>query len=327
MCPSCVRVFSIVIQKFEILITVKIKFVTKRLNFFIKGVMNKCNICPRLCGIDRKESIGYCGAKTLEISKVMKHYWEEPIISGTEGSGTIFFSHCSLRCVYCQNYLISQDEGEKISVNYLAEIFKTLENSGVNNINLVTPTHYVEEIEQAIKIYRPKIPIVWNTSGYETVETIKRVSEFVDIFLTDIKYFNSEISLRYSKADDYFEKASKAVLEMRKKYDIIINGIMKSGLIVRHLILPNQYDDSRKILKFIAEKMGTDTIISLMSQYTPNSNLSDFPEINRKIKPIEYKFVVNYAIELGFKKGFIQEFTSADCSFIPAFGNGKLIEI
>ena len=280
----------------------------------------KCELCPRKCGIDRKTQVGFCCAKTLKVARVMKHFWEEPIISGTNGSGAIFFSHCSLKCIYCQNKEISQDgKGEEITVNNLVEIFKELEKTGVHNINLVTPTHYTDEIISALKIYRPRVPIVWNTSGYEEVSTIKKLKSYVDIFLTDIKYFSSDISSKLSYAKDYFEKASKAVLQMRDNIpeDIIENGVMKKGLIIRHLVIPSFSADSLKIVEWINNNLGNKTYISLMSQYLP---LNDSPApINRKIKPIEYKIVMNKLLKLGFNNTFIQDMDSANEKFIPKF--------
>ena len=217
----------------------------------------KCEICPRKCKIDREKQVGFCGAKTLKIAKVMLHQWEEPIISGKHGSGAIFFSHCTLKCLYCQNSEISEfGNGKETTVFELAKIFEDLENSGAENINLVSPTQYTNEIIEALKIYRPKIPVVWNTGGFETVETIKKLKGFVDIFLTDLKYFSPEISKDLSKAEKYFEFASKAILEMRKnqpKDEFFENGMMKKGLIVRHLVLPTFHDDSINIFNCLCE--------------------------------------------------------------------------
>ena len=197
----------------------------------------KCELCPRKCGINREENAGFCGVKTLKVARVMLHLWEEPIISAGKGSGAIFFSGCNLKFLYCQNFEIShQAKGNEISPKDLAEIFKDLEKQGAANINLVTPTHFADGIVEALEIYRPKIPIVWNTSGYEEVETIKKISKYVDVYLTDLKYFSSELSKNFSNAENYFEKASKAILEMRKAQpkDVVENGVMKKGLIVRH---------------------------------------------------------------------------------------------
>ena len=282
----------------------------------------KCEICPRKCKINREKQVGFCGAKTLKIAKVMLHEWEEPIISGERGSGAIFFSHCSLKCLYCQNCEISSfGEGKELSVEQLAEIFKDLEKAGANNINLVSPTHYLNEIISAFKIYKPKIPIVWNTSGFETVETIKKLKNYVDIFLTDLKYFSPELSKDFSKAENYFEFASKAILQMRKNQpkDIIENGIMKKGLIVRHLVLPSCHYDSIKIFNWINKNLENETIVSLMSQYIPCHEALNNKKLNRKLKPLEYKIVLSHVEKLGFKNGYFQDFSSAQSCYIPDF--------
>lgn len=287
-----------------------------------------CNICPRHCNIDREKTYGFCkSGKKAKIVKVMKHFWEEPIISGTDttpkkGSGTIFFSGCNLKCVYCQNYEISHgDLGKEYSPNELVELFKKIEKSGATNINLVTPTHFSNEILTALKIYKPNIPVVWNTNGYESVETIKQLKGYVDIFLTDLKYFSSELSKKYSHCEDYFEKTSKAILEMRKicPQDIIKNGLMQSGIIIRHLILPNNFKDSYKILEWIKENLGAETYISVMGQYVPCDKAKDYPEIDRKLKPLEYNLVLHKFEELDFQNGFSQDLKSATTDFIPDF--------
>lgn len=289
---------------------------------------NLCKNCPRHCQIDRSKEIGYCGATSMcQVAKVMTHYWEEPIISGGEntelkGSGAIFFSHCNLKCVYCQNYEISHsDIGELYTPEELAMLFKKLENEKVANINLVSPTHYSSEILSALKIYKPNIPVVWNTNGYESVEIIESLKGYVDIFLCDFKYFDSKISSKYSNCDDYFQKVCLAIKKMREicPKDIIKKGLMKSGLIIRHLILPSYTKDSSEILRWIANNLGTKIYISLMSQFTPIPNMENYPELNRKLMPIEYKIVVNYVNKLGFKNGFLQELESANSKFIPTF--------
>ena len=288
----------------------------------INNDIKLCNICPRNCNIDRFNLSGYCGAKGLKIALVMKHFWEEPIISGTNGSGSIFFSHCSLKCIYCQNYKISSGGlGKETTVEKLAGLFKQLEQSGVHNINLVSPTHYTNEIIAALNIYKPNIPIVWNTSGYETSDTIKKLKDYVDIYLCDFKYYDSSLSKEYSSAPDYMEKCTSALLQMRKNQpnDIIENGIMQKGIIVRHLVLPTHFNDSIKILEWIKCSLGINTIISLMNQYTPCYKALNHPILKNKLKQIEYKIVLNKFLELGFKSGFSQEKTSAICDFIPDF--------
>lgn len=286
-----------------------------------------CNICPRNCNVNRETSVGFCKAKNKPIvSKVMLHYFEEPPISGSHGSGAIFFSSCNLKCIYCQNYEISTEcQGKEIDTETLVSLFKQLENAGANNINLVTPTHFTEQIIDALKIYKPKIPIVWNTSGYECAETIKKLGGFVDIFLTDLKYVSSELSSKLSLAPNYFEECSKAILEMRKiqPVDVFENGLMKKGMIIRHLCLPNQTKDSEAVIDWINQNLGNQTILSLMAQYTPMGNAKSLPEINRKIKPIEYKILVNKLKNLGFKNVFLQDYTSASEEFTPDFKTNK----
>lgn len=280
----------------------------------------KCNICPRNCNVERNENVGYCKSGKLKIAKTMLHFWEEPIISGTKGSGAIFFSGCNLNCVFCQNYEISQkNKGEELNVLELVEIFKKFEELGAHNINLVSPTQFTTEILAALKIYKPKIPVVWNSNGYEKPETIEKLKGFVDIFLVDFKYFNNDLAIKYSKAPNYFENASKTILKMREvvSQDITYNNIMQKGLIIRHLILPTHYKDSIKILDYINEKLGNQTYVSLMSQYLPLNN-SPAP-INRKISPLEYKIVVNHALKLNFENCFCQELTSANSNYIPKF--------
>lgn len=297
--------------------------------------MEKCNLCPRNCNKDRIKDFGFCGAtKKAKIAKVMLHYFEEPIISGTDttnkkGSGAIFFSHCTLKCVYCQNYKISRgDLGREVGARKLSNIFKRLENLGATNINLVTPTHYTDIIIKALNIYKPSIPIVWNTSGYESQETIERLKDYVDIFLTDFKYYDNNIAKKYSACPDYFENASKALIKMREiiPQDIVIDGLMKKGIIIRHLVLPSCSDDSKKIFNWIKNNVGTDIYISLMSQYTPCQNYPRFPELNQKIKPLEYKIVENYIEKLGFKKGYEQEIESSSTKFIPEFEKSSEIK-
>ena len=293
---------------------------------------NLCNICPRKCNVDRLTKFGFCKAgNTIKISKVMLHFFEEPPISGIDtserkanGSGTIFFSSCNLGCVYCQNSDISSKcSGKEVSIQKFIEIMKQLESAGANNINMVTPTHYTLQILEALKTYKPKIPIVWNTSGYENSETIKLLNGYVDIFLTDFKYFNSNLSKIYSFAENYPENCKKAILEMRKvsPEDIFENGLMKKGIIIRHLVLPNQINDSEKIIDWINKNLGNKTYISLMSQYTPVYNANKYNEINRKIKPIEYKILVKKLEKLNFTNVFLQDFSSASSIFTPDFNS------
>lgn len=280
-----------------------------------------CNNCPRSCNIGGGQT-GFCNASKLKVSMVMRHKWEEPIISGENGSGCIFFSSCNLKCCFCQNSEISfTSTGKEITVNELVDIFKLLEKSDVHNINLVSPTHFSDKIIKALKIYKPSIPIVWNSNGYENPKTIELLKDLVDVYLVDFKYFDNKLATKYSNANNYFEKASACILQMRKNQpqDIIENGLMKKGLIIRHLILPSHIEDSKNILNWIFTNLGTKTYISLMSQYLPLFNANKYEEINRTLKPIEYKIVLNHLEKLGFTNGFSQEPSSADKSFIPPF--------
>lgn len=287
--------------------------------------MQKCNICPRNCNVDRKFNIGFCGAdNNLKIAKVMLHQWEEPLISGTDekrGSGAIFFSNCSLKCIYCQNWQISNGKGENFTKSQLVDIFKKLEDSGAYNINLVSPTHYTNQILSALDKYKPNIPVVWNTSGYETTQNIAKIKDYVDIYLTDLKYKNPSLSKTFSGAENYFEYASNAILEMLKNQpkNILKNNILQKGVIIRHLVLPNCTQDSIDILGWIAKKVGTNCILSIMSQYLPCYKALQSDSLNRKLKPIEYKRVLTHAQKLGFENGFIQDFSSSTCEFIPNF--------
>lgn len=282
-----------------------------------------CNLCPRKCNVNRDLKSGFCGvSNTLKVARAQLHFWEEPIISGTNGSGTIFFSGCNLKCVYCQNYNISNENfGKDITTQRLAEIFKELENAGAHNINLVTPSHYVKQIVEALNIYKPKIPVVYNTSGYDSVEELKMLEGYVDVYLTDLKYYSSELSQKYSSAKNYFEVCSLAIKEMIRQQpkNVIENGLIKKGVIIRHMVLPNCINDSFKVLEWIKNNLGEDVIVSVMGQYTPYFNASKFPEINRKLKPVEYKLVINHFNKLGLKNGFMQSLDSADENFIPPF--------
>ncbi len=283
-----------------------------------------CNICPRKCNVDLDKAIGFCGKKgnKIKVAKVMRHKWEEPIISGEKGSGAIFFAYCSLKCCYCQNYQLSHlGGGRECSENELAGFIEKLDKSNVENINFVTPTHYTNNILNALKIYSPSVPIVWNTSGYELEENIESLKDVVDIFLFDFKYFSTEKSMEYSKAKDYFEVCLKALKKARQiiPQDIVENGKMKKGIIIRHLVLPGNSEDSIKIFEKIKEEIGVNFYISLMSQYVPFYKAKEHPVLKNKIKPLEYKKVVNKITKLGFEKGFIQDFDSSSCEYTPNF--------
>lgn len=287
-----------------------------------------CSLCPRECNVDRDNGkTGYCGVgNTVKIARAALHMWEEPCISGSEGSGTVFFSGCNLGCVYCQNRDISRGQrGKEITIEELAEIFLKLQSEGANNINLVTPSHYVNQIIRALDIARLdglKLPIVYNTGSYEKVETLKKLEGYVDIYLPDCKYYDSERAKKYSNAPDYFETAIKAIEEMHSQVgspEFDENGIMKKGIIVRHLILPGGTKDSKKIIKYAYDRFGDDIYLSIMSQYTPmgSSVMEKYPELNRKITKREYERVIEYALNLGIENAFIQEGDVAEESFIP----------
>lgn len=292
--------------------------------------MNKfshCDICPRHCNIDRKSKRGFCGAGDLpRLARAALHMWEEPCISGKRGSGTVFFSGCNLRCVFCQNKEISIGGfGKEVSVNRLSEIFVELRDLGAHNINLVTPTPYIPQIKAAIDMVRKKvdIPFVFNTGGYDSVESIRALDGYTDIFLTDMKYFSSELSAKYSKASDYFEKAIQALRQMLKqvgKPDFSTDGMMRRGVIVRHLVLPNCRKDSINLLDALAAEFPVDSfVLSLMSQYTPpKEQIDEFPELNRRITTFEYTSVLNHALSLGFK-GYMQDRSGATSEYTPSF--------
>lgn len=280
-----------------------------------------CSICPRHCNVDRSVNLGFCQSPdNFRVARAALHFWEEPCISGKEGSGTVFFSGCNLKCVFCQNNEISaENKGVKISDDKLISIFENLISQGANNINLVNPTHYAKRLAKVLSRWESPVPIVYNSSGYEEVETLKALDGLIDIYLPDLKYIRAEKAMRYSKAADYFEKASAALLEMRRQVEDKFDGdIMKSGMIIRHLILPQNTNSSIAVLDFIKSNFPN-TFVSLMAQYTPCGDLSEFPEINRKITKREYEKVVNYAFDNSFDKLFIQELSSADKSFIPKF--------
>ena len=297
-----------------------------------------CDLCPRECGINRKTDIGFCGGGEFPVvARVALHKWEEPCISGDKGSGTVFFGGCNLKCVFCQNYVINhndfrnqdlrnqdlRNQGKEVTTQNLKDIFKRLEAQGAHNINLVTPTHYTQQIYEALSDISLSIPVVWNSSGYERVEILKQLEGLIDIYLPDIKYYDDNISLKYAGVSNYFQIACKAVLEMKRQIDlpIIENGIMKKGVIIRHLVLPGHTFQAMKILKWIKENMSEDIYVSLMCQYIPMGRACDFPEINRRLKRKEYARVVEYMLSLDFKNGFLQDLSSASEVFVPSFNS------
>lgn len=289
------------------------------------GKKMNCNICPRKCNVNREDKLGFCKmSNTLKIARASLHMWEEPCISGENGSGTVFFTGCTLKCVFCQNRdIATYNNGKEITIERLSDIFIELMDKGANNINLVTPTHYVPQIIKAINLAKSKgmnLPILYNTSGYESVDTLKMLDGIVDIYLPDFKYYSDDIAKKYSNVGNYVETAKLALQEMTRqigkaKFD---NGIMTRGVIVRHLILPSYSEDSKKVIKYLYETYGDDIYISIMNQYTP-FRMEDYMELNRKVTTYEYTKVVDYAIKLGVTNGFVQEGSAASESFIPDF--------
>ena len=286
-----------------------------------------CKICPRECGVDRSKQAGACGATDkMKVALVSIHNYEEPCISGTEGSGKLFFSNCNLRCVYCQNFKISRNGyGKEITVQRLADIFIEQQNRGVNNINLVTPTMYVDQIIESIKIARKnglKIPIVYNSSGYEKVETIKKLAGYIDIYLPDFKYASNRLALRYSGVNNYVESAISSISEMIKQVGKPVfndKGIMVKGVVIRHMILPNNVLNSKMVLKNIAKLFKDDTMVSVMAQYFPTGNAAKYPEINRKITKEELAEVEECLEDLNITNGYIQELGEHEEEYVPDF--------
>lgn len=287
--------------------------------------ITKCELCPRRCKVDRTKGYGFCGENyEIRIANYQLHFWEEPVISGKNGSGTVFFSGCVLKCVFCQNYEISaQNKGYVITPQRLGEIFLSLQEKGANNINLVNPTHFVPQILQALDLVKSelKIPVVYNCGGYERVETLEMLKGYVDIFLPDVKYFSGEISKKYSKAEDYFENSIKAVKKMVELVGkpVIQDGLMKQGVIVRHLVLPNCRKDSIQVVKALGENFSKDEIlISLMSQYVPMYKALEIKELNRRVSTFEYESVLAECEKYGWD-GFLQEKSSASDIYVPPF--------
>lgn len=296
---------------------------------FLHTQMQDCTLCPRDCHANRLSGqLGYCGQTAeLTAARAALHFWEEPCISGSNGSGTVFFSGCSLKCVFCQNHDIALGEkGKTISLDRLGEIFIELQKQGAHNINLVTPSHFIPQIRYALikaKSMGLTLPIVYNTGSYENVSSLRMLEGLIDIYLPDLKYFSPELSKSYSHAPDYFEKATAAIVEMfrqvgRPQFDEN-SGLMKKGVIVRHLLLPGQSKDSKKILRYLHENYKNDIYVSIMNQYTPLPHVSTIPELNRRVTSSEYDRIVHFAEAIGIEQGFIQEGSAADESFIPPF--------
>lgn len=287
-----------------------------------------CELCPRKCHANRLSgNKGFCGAdNTIHIARAALHFWEEPCISGEEGSGTVFFTGCTMKCIFCQNKEISRGMcGKEISTERLSEIFLELKEKKANNINLVTPMHYAPFIMDALDLSRQNgldLPIVWNTGGWENEDMVKAVKDYADIWLTDFKYYDNSLAEKFSSAPKYFETADKALKAMVSQTGNPVfsqNGIMEKGVIVRHLILPEHTDDSKKVLEYLYNTYGDRIWISIMNQYTPLCNDERYPELSRKVSDEEYDDVINYAIDLGITNAFVQEGGTVSESFIPPF--------
>lgn len=288
------------------------------------NVLKQCNLCPRNCLVNRYEKVGYCRAKAkLKIALASIHMWEEPVISGRDGSETIFFSHCNLGCIFCQNYKIRNGYGKEITIKRFSEICLELQSRGANNINLVTPTHYVPLIRKGLIQAKNRgliIPIVYNTSSYENEATIESMKELVDVYLADLKYYDDSYAKKYSNCNNYFEVATKAIGKMVEQVGspIIHNGLMKRGVIVRVLLLPGLLEDAKKIIKYLYETYHDNIYISIMNQYTPVDKYV-YEELNNKVAESVYDELVNFAYDIGVRNAFIQEGETQNDSFIPNF--------
>jgi len=296
----------------------------------MRDILERCTLCPRRCGVNRYEKAGFCGEKSaVRIARAELHYWEEPCISGSKGSGTVFFSGCALKCCFCQNYEISAEgKGFSVTEKELSDIFIMLQNRGAHNINLVNPTHFVPQILKALELAgdKLKIPVVYNSGGYDDLETLELLRGKVSIFLPDLKYCDSGLSKRFSNAADYFDKASAAIKKMAEiagKPVFDENGIMQRGVIVRHLVLPNCRHDSAKLIGWLTDTFEKDEIlVSVMSQFTPVYKAFDFKELSRRTSTFEYNYVADLLEKSGFD-GFCQQKSSADECFIPQFYDKK----
>lgn len=289
--------------------------------------MQDCTLCPRMCHANRLEGqFGFCGqGAALTAARAALHFWEEPCISGTNGSGTVFFSGCNLQCVFCQNHDIALGQkGRKVTPDRLSDIFVELQKEGANNVNLVTPSHFIPQIRYALIRAKEKglsIPVVYNTGSYEEVSSLRLLDGLVDIYLPDLKYYSAELSSQYSHAADYFEKATAAIAEMFRQVGKPVEEgkLLHRGMIVRHLLLPGQTKDSKKILRYLHETYGDDIYVSIMNQYTPLPHVASIPELNRKVTAKEYDRVLRFAEAIGITNGFRQEGEAASESFIPPF--------
>ena len=292
----------------------------------MQELLKQCEICPHKCKVNRLEGKkGICkSSDKIKIALYSTHNFEEPCISGENGSGTVFFSNCTMNCIYCQNYEISQlGKGKEITIEELADIFIKQQENNVENINLVTPTSYVPQIIEAIKIAKNnglEIPIVYNTNGYENLETLKLLEGYIDIYLPDLKYFYNELGKEYSKVNNYFEIATKAIKEMYRQVGapkLNENGIMEKGLMIRHLILPNEVENSKQVLKWIKENLDENVFVSIMAQYFPTYLAKDVDKLSRKITKEEYEEVENYVYELDLKNGYMQDLGEHEEEYVP----------
>ena len=288
------------------------------------NILRRCNLCPKNCLVDRYKKLGFCKASSkIKLAHISLHMWEEPFISGKSGSGTVFFSNCNLKCIFCQNKKIRDGYGKEITIKKFSEILLLQEKNGATNINLVTPTHYVPLIKKGIKSAKRmglNIPIVYNTSSYENTSTIQMMDKLIDIYLADLKYYSDDLAIKYSNCKDYFKYASLAIDEMYKQVGkfIIKDDILVKGLVVRVLVLPGLIDDSKKIIKYLYNKYKNNIFISIMNQYTPLDKYK-YDNLNRNLSNNEYNEVVNYAYDLGVRNAFIQEGDTCTDSFIPNF--------
>ena len=299
--------------------------------FFVRGIivlmndemttlLKHCTLCPVNCGADRTRGVGACGVSGLHIAKYYLHPFEEPCISFQNGSGTIFFTGCNLRCAFCQNYEVSRAKrGKAITPQQLADIFKELEDKGAENISFVTPSHVIAYLLPAFELYQPKIPVVYNTGSYEKIDTLKRIDPYIDIYLPDMKFYSPSLSQRYLGKDDYFDVAADAIEFMANAKPLRLreNGKMLSGCIVRHLVMPLCSSDTKTLLKWFARSLPKDTYLSLMSQYTPFGDMEKYPELSRKITAREYAAAIDTATELGIENLFVQQRDSSGERYIP----------
>ena len=291
-------------------------------------ILEKCTLCPNNCGVNRlKNEKGKCNiTNNIKVSLSSLHYYEEPCISGKNGSGTIFFSNCNLKCIYCQNYKISQQGlGKNINIQELANLFLQQQKDGAHNVNLVTPTPYVIQIIEAIKIARKKgfnIPIIYNCGGYENIKTLKMLEGYIDVYLPDFKYADNELGVKYSNVNNYFDNVTVAIKEMYRQVGtpkLDENGIIQKGLIIRHLILPNHINNTKKVLKWIEENIDNNVYVSIMAQYFPTNKAKENKFLNRKLNKKEYKEIEKYLATLNLTNGYIQELGEHEEEYVPNF--------